>query len=142
MALTSNVSHLAIGLGDGTVLLYRHLLQSLTSSSQSLTSLPKPRVIHESSEPITGLGFCESQAGTTDASAVVHVTLLVTTINRILSVGVAGKSRNTETIDTQGSMLGCVTMDNDRRELFVARDDAVYAYGPEGRTQSLALEGM
>ena len=58
IALSATLSHLAIGLGDGTVILYRHLDQSIYSSSGSLTTLPKPRVIHESpTEPITGLGF-------------------------------------------------------------------------------------
>ena len=60
MALSDTLSHLAIGLGDGTVLLYRHLDQSIFSSSTSLISLPKPRTIHEfPTEPITALGFTE-----------------------------------------------------------------------------------
>ena len=60
IALSATLSYLAIGLGDGTVILYRHLDQSIYSTSGSLSTLPKPRVIHESpTEPITGLGFRE-----------------------------------------------------------------------------------
>ena len=58
-----SLPHLAIGLGDLTVpLFHRHLVQSIfcSSSSTSLTSLLKPRTIHESpTEPITALGFTE-----------------------------------------------------------------------------------
>ncbi|KAI6039353.1 hypothetical protein EDC04DRAFT_2868030 [Pisolithus marmoratus] len=55
------LAFLAIGLADGTVLLYRHLNQSLASTSGSLTTLPKPRVIHEiPTEPVTFLGFTTS----------------------------------------------------------------------------------
>jgi vacuolar protein sorting-associated protein 11 len=60
IALSDTLSHLAIGLADGTVLLYRYLGQFIFSSSTSFTSIPKPRAIHESpTEPITGLGFRE-----------------------------------------------------------------------------------
>ncbi|KAF7976736.1 hypothetical protein HWV62_5706 [Athelia sp. TMB] len=60
IALSDTLSHLAIGLGDGTVLLYRNLDQYVFSPSTSLTSLPKPKTIHESpTEPITALGFKE-----------------------------------------------------------------------------------
>ncbi|KIM92146.1 hypothetical protein PILCRDRAFT_83432 [Piloderma croceum F 1598] len=47
-------------LADDTDLLYRYLDQSIFPSSTSLTSIPKPRTIHESlTEPTTGLGFRE-----------------------------------------------------------------------------------
>lgn len=60
IALSATLSHLAVGLGDGTVLLYRFLDQFIFSTSTSLTSLPKPKTIHESpTEPITALGFKE-----------------------------------------------------------------------------------
>jgi hypothetical protein len=58
MALSDTLSHLAIGLADGTVLLYRYLNQSIFSSSTLL--LYKLRTIHESpTELITGLRFSE-----------------------------------------------------------------------------------
>ncbi|TFY77597.1 hypothetical protein EWM64_g6415, partial [Hericium alpestre] len=61
VAVSAALSYMAVGLGDGTVLLYRHIDQSIFSGSSSLTALPKPRAIHESpAEPITGLGFKES----------------------------------------------------------------------------------
>ncbi|OCF75394.1 vacuolar membrane protein [Kwoniella mangroviensis CBS 8886] len=138
IAITSNLSHLAIGLGDGTVLLYRHLLQSLTTSPTSLTALPKARVMHESREPITGLGFREPQEpnGT-------GISLFIVTTNRILSAPVSGKSSSSETrtIDELGCDLGCAVMDSQRKEIVVARDEAIYLYGNEGRGACYAYEG-
>lgn len=154
MAITSNLSHLAIGLGDGTVLLYRHLLQSLTTSPTALTSLPKARIIHESNEPVTGLGFREpnySGSATTSAAsrapdgdkagASGSISLFIVTTNRVLSVAVSGKGGETRTIDEQGCGLGCAVMDWNRREMVVARDEAIYLYGPAGRGACFAYEG-
>ena len=79
-ALASGLSTLAVGLGDGTVLLYRHLDQSVFSSSTSLSALPKPRVVHEStSEPVTGLWFREPSAESP------NLYLFIATTNRVVS---------------------------------------------------------
>nr|XP_019013036.1 vacuolar membrane protein [Kwoniella pini CBS 10737]OCF51817.1 vacuolar membrane protein [Kwoniella pini CBS 10737] len=137
IALTSNLSHLAIGLGDGTVLLYRHLLQSLTTSPTSLNALPKARVIHESNEPITGLGFRESQENSSSSG----ISLFIVTTNRILSAPVSGKGGETRTIDELGCGLGCAVMDWNRKEMIVARDEAIYLYNGEGRGACYAYEG-
>ncbi|ORY30605.1 putative vacuolar membrane protein [Naematelia encephala] len=151
IALTSTLSHLAIGLGDGTVLLYRHLLQSLTTSPGALTSLPKARLVHESAEPITGLGFREppntpaangsSRAPDSDKASTGQLSLFIVTTNRILCAPVSGKAGEARTIDELGSGLGCAVMDWDRREMVVARDEAIYLYGSEGRGACYAYEG-
>ncbi|KAK8858833.1 hypothetical protein IAR55_003063 [Kwoniella newhampshirensis] len=138
IALTSNLSHLAVGLGDGTVLLYRHLLQSLTTSPTSLTSLPKARVIHESNEPITGLGFRESSEKDSSSGG---LSLFIVTTNRVLCAPVSGRGGETRTIDELGCGLGCAVMDWDRKEMIVARYEAVYLYGPDGRGACYAYEG-
>lgn len=149
MAITTNLSHLAIGLGDGTVLLYRHLLQSLTTSPTSLTSLPRARVLHESSEPITGLGFREPPATASSGSSRVpenektsgQISLLIVTISRVLVASASAKGGDARTIDEMGCGLGCAVMDWDRREMIVARDEAIYVYGAEGRGACYAYEG-
>jgi hypothetical protein len=142
MAMTTSLSHLAIGLGDGTVLLYRHLSQSLTTSPLSLTSIPKPRVVHESPEPITGLGFREPLRDAPPGEKE-PLSLFVVTTNRVLCAQVGGKGSGGDcrTVDEIGGGLGCATMDWDRREMIVARDEAVYLYGPEGRGACYAYEG-
>ncbi|KAL7420528.1 Vacuolar protein sorting-associated protein 11 [Cryptotrichosporon argae] len=143
VAITSNLSHLAVGLGDGTVLLYRHLLQSLTTSPTALTSLPKARVIHESPEPVTGLGFREPAASTSkqkdgerDALA-----LFIVTIGRTLCAGVSSRSTAPRVLDELGAGLGCSSIAADKQHMVVARDEGVYLYSPEARGACYAYEG-
>ncbi|THH12547.1 hypothetical protein EW146_g7591 [Bondarzewia mesenterica] len=138
VALSATLSHLAIGLGDGTVLLYRHLDQSISSSSSSLTALPKPRVIHESpTEPITGLGFKEP---TTESP---NLYIFIATTNSVLAYQASGRgSGSTATeVDEVGAALGCAVMDWKARDMVVARDEAIYICGTEGRGTSFAYEG-
>ncbi|KAL1413091.1 Vacuolar protein sorting-associated protein 11 [Vanrija albida] len=144
VALTSNLSHLAVGLGDGTVLLFRHLLQSITASPTALTSLPKARVVVDPNdrnpEAVTGLGFREDPVaggGSTVASA-----LFIVTTNRVLTAPVSAKGGETRVLDETGAGLGCSVMDGNRSELIVARDDAIYLYSPEGRGACYAYEGQ
>lgn len=147
IALTSNLSHLAIGLGDGTVLLYRHLLQSLSTSPTALTSLPKARVIHESPEPVTGLGFREAtptsraSAPDSDNANAGQLSLFVVTTNRVLCASASGRGVDARTIDERGAGLGCACMSWDRSELIVARDEGIDLYGPGGRGRCYAYEG-
>lgn len=133
VALSATVAHLAIGLGDGTVILYRHLDQSLASST-SLTSLPKARTVHESpTEPITGLGFREPIGDTLGY-------LYVVTTNRVLSYLTSGSASATM-VDEIGTGLGCTTMDSKAKDIIVARDEAIYLYGIDGRGPCYAYEG-
>lgn len=142
MAITSNLSHLALGLGDGTVLLYRHLLQSLTTSPTALTSLPRARVLHESTEPITGLGFREPlMSSTVKAAEDTRVSLFVVTTNRVLVASASAKGGDARAIDDMGCGLGCASMDWERKKMIVARDEAVYVYNTENREACLAYEG-
>lgn len=138
IALSSALSYLAIGLGDGTVLLYRHLDQSIYSTSSNLTTMPKPRSIHESpTEPITGLGFKEPD----EENA--NIYLFIVTTNHVLSYQVTGRgSGNTPAVvDEVGSGLGCATMSWRDSEMVVAKDEAVYICGTEGRGACYAYEG-
>ncbi|KAF8958030.1 hypothetical protein BDZ97DRAFT_1762462 [Flammula alnicola] len=114
---------------DGTVILYRHLDQSLASST-SLTSLPEARTIHESpTEPITGLGFREP---TDDDSGLGHSShtnpnvpavpnantnlngnghyLFIVTTNRVLAYKASGRNSGgtSVVVDEIGSGLGSV----------------------------------
>ncbi|KZT23981.1 hypothetical protein NEOLEDRAFT_509554 [Neolentinus lepideus HHB14362 ss-1] len=142
VALSASLSHLAVGLGDGTVLLYRHLDQSLFSGSTSLTSVPKPRVIHESpAEPTTGLGFREPGTGKDDSSP--NLYLFIVTTNRVLCYQASGKGSggSPSVVHEVGCGLGCATMDWKKRDVIVAREEAIYMCGTEGRGQCYAYEG-
>ncbi|KAG8947308.1 hypothetical protein FRC04_010884 [Tulasnella sp. 424] len=145
MALSSSLSHLAIGFGDGSVQLYRHLDQSLFSGNNSLTAVPKPKVVHEApTEPVTGLGFREPRVSKENGEkndAVLY--LYIATTNRVLAYIASGRgSGNTPTVvDEVGSGLGCCSMYARTQEMAVARDEAIYMCGPEGRGACYAYEG-
>ena len=53
----------------------------------------------------------------------------------------SAKGGDARTIDEMGCGLGCAVMDWDKREMIVARDEAVYVYGAEGRGACYAYEG-
>ena len=138
IAVTANLSYLAVGLADGAVLLYRHLDQSIFSGSTSLTALPKPRTVHESpNEPVTGLGFREPD------EEIPNVYLFIVTLNRVLAYQVSGKgSGATPTVVSEaGCGLGCATMDRFARNMIVAKDEAIYVCGTDNRGSSYAYEG-
>jgi hypothetical protein len=143
VALSASLSHLAVGLGDGTVLLYRHLDQSLFSGSNALNALPKPKVIQEyPTEPITGLGFREPKPTAEDKADRENLHLFIVTTNRVLCYLAAGKgSGATPTVvDEVGCGLGCAAMDGRAREMVVARDEAIYMCAPDGRGACYAVE--
>jgi hypothetical protein len=150
IALSATLSHLAVGLGDGTVLVYRHLLQSLTTSPTSLTSLPKARVIHESPEPITGLGFREakhptqygvSRTAETKTGVPAGPLLYICTTNRVLVGELSSRSGQAKSIDDLGCGLGCAVSDSEGKDMIVARDEGIYTYHPGGRGVTYAYEG-
>ncbi|KAF5367569.1 hypothetical protein D9758_003794 [Tetrapyrgos nigripes] len=149
-----------LGLGDGSVLLYRHLDQSLASST-SLTALPKPRTVHETpTEPITGLGFRSPITSTSnppqvnghfrDSTASLdhhnsNLYLFVVTTNHVLVYQASGKGSGSSAVavDEIGCGLGCAVMDSRSfsKEMVIARDEAIYMCGVEGRGNAFAYEG-
>lgn len=123
------------------MLLYRHLDQSL-SPTASLTTLPKARIIHESSsEPITGLGFREPSTETDSKDY--HLHLFIVTTNSVYLYHVSGKGSGGSSVllDEIGCGLGCAVMDWRAERIVLARDEAVYAYGLQGREPPYAYEG-
>jgi vacuolar protein sorting-associated protein 11 len=137
VALSAALSYLAVSLADGTVLLYRHLDQSIFSGSTTLTALPKPRIIYESpTEPVTGLGFKEP----TEENP--NVYLFIVTINNVSTYQASGRGSSTPTvIDQLGCGLGSAALDWRAREMVVAREEAIYIYNTEGRGACYAYEG-
>ena len=159
MALSNTLSHLATGLGDGTVLLFRHLYQSIFSSSTSLTSLSKPRTTHESpTEPITTLGFGEPVISSahevqTNGHAPAQRQhqekpkndLYDYIPSAVLSGGQATgrvSGANPSIVDEVGAGLRCAAMDWHKRDIVVAREEAIYVCAVEGRGSCYACEGV
>jgi hypothetical protein len=94
---------------------------------------PKQRVVFESEEPVTALGFAEDAKRT-----VLHIV----TTNRIMTYVTAGKSQGSppRLLDALGCALGCVAF-RENSEMVVGRDDAVYLYGGESKGAVYAFEG-
>lgn len=137
--MSNTLVHFAIGLADGTVLLFRNFEHAALSSG-SLTSLPKPKVIHESpTEPITGLGFRETSPE--DQTPDAH--LFIVTTSRVLLYHVSGKGSGAAptVIDEVGCGLGCTCMERKGKDIIVARDEAIYLCGVDGRGSCYAYEG-
>lgn len=120
------------------MLLYRHLDQSIFSGSTSLTALPKPRTVHESTaEPVTGLGFREPD------EEMSNVYLFIVTLNRVLAYQASGKGSGAvpTVVSEVGCGLGCATMDRHAKNMVVAKDEAVYICSTDTRGSSYAYEG-
>jgi hypothetical protein len=136
LAISVNLSHVAVGLADGTVLLIRHLDQSMPSSSSTTpASVPKARVLHQSStEPVTGLGF--SFPTEADNKGILYVV----TTNRVLTYPANGKTATSTVLDDIGAGVGCSLVTPDGK-LILARDEAIYICSSTGREASFAYEG-
>jgi hypothetical protein len=92
----------------------------------------RQRIVFESEEPVTGL---EVQSGPV-------TTLYISTTNRILALVISGRGQGqpARVLEDTGCGVGCMTLDRDNGDVLVAREDAIYTYGPHGRGQSYAFE--
>ncbi|KAN0090676.1 hypothetical protein V8E55_004242 [Tylopilus felleus] len=156
LALTSDLSFLSVGLADGTVLLYRHLDQSLSSSSSA--SIPKPRIIHEiATEPVTYLAFTTAPASVSmdplSTSSVVDpsnpsnspptLSLLIVTTSSTYIYPILPKpsSPTAVLVDEIGAGLRCACVDWKLRWVVLGRDEAVIGIGSGGRLGVVSYEG-
>ncbi|KAH8601223.1 vacuolar protein sorting protein-like protein [Bisporella sp. PMI_857] len=121
-----DLSQLAVGFANGSVTVIRGDLVHDRGAKQ--------RVVHESEEPITGLEF------RTDSRL---TTLYVATISRILKLVISGRGQGqpARTLEDLGCGVGCMTVDSKNGDIVVARDDAIYYYGLEGRGPCFAYDG-
>lgn len=104
-----------------------------------MTSFPKPRVIHESpSDPITGLGFRESS----DEGSPINLFIVTLSRTLVYIASSKGGTANATVVDEVGCDLGCASMDWRQKEMTIARDEAIYLCGVEGRGTCIAYEGI
>ena len=120
-----DLSQVAVGFANGAVTVIRGDLIHDRGTKQ--------RIVFESEDPITGLEVRQ------DAST----TLYIATTGRLSNLVISGKGQGqpARTVDNQGCGVGCMIIDNKTRDIIVARDEAVYYYGPNGRGPSFAFEG-
>ena len=125
MATLDNVSQLAVGFANGSVTVIRGDLINDRGAKQ--------RTVFESEEPITGVEFREGPT----------TTLYLATTGRILTLTISGRGQGqpAKNLEDNGCGLGCMTVDSDSGDIIVARDDAIYYYGVNGRGPSYAYEG-
>ena len=69
--------------------------------------------------------------------------LYIATTGRIANLIISGRGQGqpARTIDSQGCGVGCISVDKETKDIIVAREDAVYYYGPNGRGPSFAFDG-
>jgi hypothetical protein len=94
----------------------------------------KQRIVFESEEPITGVAFREQSKITT---------LYLATTNRILTLVISGRGQGqpARTLEDNGCGVGCMTVDKSTGDVVVARDDAIYYYGLNGRGPCFGYDG-
>ncbi|KAJ5983077.1 hypothetical protein N7481_005176 [Penicillium waksmanii] len=123
-AVVEDLSQVAVGFANGSVTIIRGDLIHDRGARQ--------RIVFESEEPITGL---ETQSGAVTA-------LYISTTSRILTLVIAGRGQGqpARILEDTGCGLGCMTLDGETGDILIAREDAVYTYGPRGRGSSYAFE--
>ncbi|KAJ5568059.1 hypothetical protein N7450_010545, partial [Penicillium hetheringtonii] len=123
-AVLEDLSQVAVGFANGSVTIIRGDLIHDRGARQ--------RIVFESEEPITGL---ETQSGSVTA-------LYISTTSRVLTLVIAGRGQGqpARILEDTGCGLGCMTLDSENGDILIAREDAIYTYGPRGRGPSYAFE--
>ncbi|KAL8905741.1 MAG: hypothetical protein Q9207_002455 [Kuettlingeria erythrocarpa] len=124
-AALDNLSQLAVGFANGSVTVIRGDLINDRGAKQ--------RTVFESEEPITGVEFRDGPT----------TTLYLATTGRILTLTISGRGQGqpAKNLEDHGCGVGCMTVDSKSGDIIVARDDAIYTYGVNGRGPSYAYEG-
>ena len=123
--MLDDLSQVAVGFANGSVAVVRGDFIHDRGTKQ--------RLVFESEHPVTGLEIREGP----------NTVLYIATTGRISSLVMSGKGlgQPAKNVDNQGCGLGCMTIDQDTKDIIVARDDAIYYYGPSGRGPNFAFEG-
>ncbi|KAJ1982996.1 Vacuolar protein sorting-associated protein 11 [Dimargaris verticillata] len=153
LAVLPSLSQLALGFANGMVV---HIRGDFSRERHL-----KQTVIHQASEPITGLQLVRepdptapspaqgaeahpqrSNPPTRRRTADNSVVLFVTTTTQIVAINTTHAGREVKTVlDQEGCPLhGCFV--NQRAELVVAREEAIYFYTSEGRGPCFVFESV
>ncbi|KAG0142163.1 hypothetical protein CROQUDRAFT_662915 [Cronartium quercuum f. sp. fusiforme G11] len=134
IAVTSTLHYLSLGLADGTVLLYRNLHQTLLQTNRKSNTIPKPRLIYNSKEPITGLGFTTKTNKET-------IYLFIITTDKVLTYNLIGNKSLPLLIDRIQNNLNNNVIDFRNQLLIIGNENGIYIYDTEGRQACLAYDG-
>jgi vacuolar protein sorting-associated protein 11 len=121
----NDLSQVAVGFANGSVTVIRGDLVHDRGTKQ--------RTVFESEDPITAL---QVRQGTTKV-------LYIANTGRLSSIVISGRGQGqaVRTVDNRGCAVGCMTQDPETEDIVVAREDAIYYYGPGGRGPSYAFDG-
>lgn len=124
LAVLDDLSQIAVGFANGSVTVIRGDFIHDRGARQ--------RIVFESEEPVTGL---ETQIGAV-------TTLYISTTNRILTLMISGRGQGypARVLEDAGCAVGCMAQDKESGDILVAREDAIYTYGPRGRGPSYAFD--
>ncbi|RMD44921.1 hypothetical protein DV735_g85, partial [Chaetothyriales sp. CBS 134920] len=124
--VVDDLSQVAVGFANGSVTVIRGDFIHDRGTRQ--------RTVFESEDAVTGL---EVRQGTT-----IQVLYIATTA-KLSSLVISGKGQGhpVRTVDSRGAGVGCMTQDAETGDIVIARQDAVYYYGPHGRGPSYAFDG-
>ena len=128
---------------------------SQTTEVDSTQSLGKLRILCETAEPVTGLCYLGARAQTTTRNSVdaPHNTLLIVTPASVRSMTLRADLRPASALQmvdsfgsgrslcTKASLAASEDATASDERMILARDEAIYVYGPEGREPCYALEG-
>ncbi|KAK1147772.1 Vacuolar protein sorting-associated protein 11 [Aspergillus melleus] len=125
-AALSDLSQVAVGFANGSVAIIRGDLIHDRGARQ--------RIVFESEEPVTGLEVQHGQVAT----------LYISTTSRILALIIAGRGQGqpARVLEDTGCAVGCMSLEKESGYILVAREDAIYTYGPHGRGPSYAFESF
>lgn len=120
-----DLSQVAVGFANGSVTVIRGDFVHDRGTKQ--------RTVFESEDPITAL---QVRQGTIKV-------LYIATTGRLSSIVISGRGQGqaVRTVDNRGCRVGCMTQDPETEDIVVAREDAIYNYGPGGRGPSYAFDG-
>ncbi|RMZ75253.1 hypothetical protein DV738_g5582, partial [Chaetothyriales sp. CBS 135597] len=124
--VVDDLSQVAVGFANGSVTVIRGDFIHDRGTRQ--------RTVFESEDAVTGL---EVREGTTTK------VLYIATTAKLSSLIISGKGQGhpVRTVDNRGAGVGCMTQDTETGDIVIARQDAVYYYGPHGRGPSYAFDG-
>ncbi|KIW82030.1 hypothetical protein Z517_05057 [Fonsecaea pedrosoi CBS 271.37] len=125
LVVLDDLTQVAVGFANGSVTVIRGDFIHDRGTKQ--------RTVFESEDPITCL---EVRQGATKV-------LYIANTAKICSLVISGKGQGqpVRTVDNRGCNVGCMTQDHETGDIVVAREDAIYYYGPNGRGPSYAFEG-
>jgi vacuolar protein sorting-associated protein 11 len=137
LTVSEDLQSVAVGLCDGTVLLYRaeDLFREKTL---------KPIILRETLQkgtisPITGLAFRSQTASSSSSNIKVLFVVSSSSVSAYSWRSNEGDIGREVLEEGSGAEMNCTTM-SDNDELVVGRQDAVYLYEPEGRGPCIALD--